>query len=113
MDHFKRTFTSRDEDGDDIEVDFASTFELQIAVLTDLDKAEQHLISDERDDASYSEIDQLIYEKRWFPFEMPEIWTGFLTDDAEAARLRASRLIDGCFDSVASFTLCTPLPRYA
>ena len=114
VDHFKRTFTSQDEEDDEIEVDFASTFELQIAVLTDLDKAEQHLdIAQERDDAPHTpETDQLIYEKRWFPFEKPQIWTGFLIDTAEThtARLRyLSRLIDGCFDRPHIYRpLCSP-----
>ena len=63
----KMRITSRhvyeqDEEDDDVEVDIASQFELQMAVLTDLDKATAPRCPRTRRRASYSRTDQLIYE---------------------------------------------------
>lgn len=109
---YKDTFTTKGEYDDEILMDIQSTFQLQIAVLTDLRAAETHLYAYPGQDPEprTPEIDLLHYESRWFPFERPGLWTALLIDDDEVPALReVARLIDGCFDRPHTYRpFCTP-----
>ena len=96
---FTASLTSKDEDDEALVVDVQSTFELQVAVLTDLRLSLQHT-NNHRPNAPHTpETNQLHYEKAWFPFEKPMLWATLLIDDVEAVDLRNfARLINGCFD---------------
>ena len=110
--YYKDTFTGKDEDDDDLEMNIESEFHLQIAALTDLRLSLVHTYNQRADEPHTPETDQLIYEKNWFPFEKPVLWAALLIDGREThtTGLRdLARLIDGCFDRPHIYRpLCSP-----